>query len=52
MSHLQQSLELKWLFLKAATTQEILYFILPKEKKKRQRSIGQNAAGSQSNQIA
>lgn len=34
MSHLQQSLELKWLFLKAATTQEILYFILPKEKKK------------------
>lgn len=50
MSHLQQSLGLKWLFLKGyENTRSSLLYPSYKKKKKRKGIIGHNAAGSQSN---
>ena len=53
MSHLQQSLGLKWLSLKGYknTRSSLLYPSYQKKKKNRKRIIGHNATESQSNQI-
>ena len=53
MSHLQQSLESKWLSLKGYknTRSSLLYPFYQKKKKKRKRIIGHNATETQSNQI-